>query len=176
MTDLAARVQRLEDLDEIRQLKAQYCLYADENSDGAAQKFAALFTKDAILDEGEDLGVVRGRAALFKLHRHFWKGLKLNQHLAFSPTIEIKGDEAHGHWRLLQLIHSVLPEGERAFWACGQYEEVYSRTDEGWRIAHVKASVDFCCPYEDGWAKTPTAAAIPQHLLEGLAAAVGPQP
>ena len=171
MDDLAARLDRLEAIEAVRQLKADYCRYADENSDAAAEKFSQLFTPDAILDEGEELGVVQGRDALIRIHRHFWKGLKLNQHFAFSPSIKVDGVRASAHWRLLQLINAIHPEGDRAFWACGAYDETYLRTEEGWRIAHVKAEVDFCCPYEDGWARTPFADAIPADIVAGLTAA-----
>ena len=173
MTDIEARIQRLEDLEAIRRLKAQYCKYADENSDDAGRSFSELFTEDAILDEGEELGIVKGKKALYNVHRHFWKGLKLNQHLVFSPVIDVVGDRATGKWRLLQLVHSVSGGNEEAFWACGNYDEVYRRTSDGWKFAHVKAGVYFCCPYEDGWAKTPFAEAIPADIIEGLAKAAG---
>jgi len=151
-SDLEKRLQYLEDIEAIKQLKALYCKYADTGEH--ADEFAALFTEDAILDEGDD-GVFSGRHAIRDMYRQVWSFITLNQHLVLSPIIDVDGDTARGEWRLLQLFTTRQDDGDKAFWACGEYQDVYVKNDGRWRFKRVQACVHFCCPYEDGWAKTP---------------------
>lgn len=168
--ELNRRMMRLEDVEAIRRLKALYCVHADERGDAAAQAFADLFVDEAVIDEGEEFGSIVGRARIRELHPVLWTHLRLNQHLAFSPVIDVQGDEATGHWRLLQLSTTIHPDGDRAFWACGDYRERYRRTATGWKFVEVVARVHFCCPYEDGWVKTPFAAFLPADAMTSLTA------
>ncbi len=166
--NLEQRIHKLEAYEAVRQLKADYCRWADEDSDEAGRRFAALFTTDGVLDEGEELGVVRGREALYRLHRSLWQDMRLNQHLALSPSIEIQGETATAHWRLLQLMSLPQSGTEQAFWACGFYDDRYALTDEGWRISEVKADVYFCSPYNDGWATSPMVQPFDEATLAKL--------
>ncbi|MCG8369444.1 MAG: nuclear transport factor 2 family protein [Proteobacteria bacterium] len=168
------RLQHIEDIDAIRRLKSRYCLYADDPRKGA--EFADLFTDDAVLDEGEDLMVVHGRRRIRAMHAALWPCLRLNQHFAFSPVIEIDGDDATGHWRLLQISTVVTDDGdEKAFWSCGWYEENYVRESGIWKIRHVVARVHFSCPYEDGWAKTPFGEFLSAEALDRILGAIEEQ-
>jgi hypothetical protein len=146
------QIQQLLDTDAIKQLKARYCKYADSGKN--PDEFAALFTQNAILDEGDD-GVFSGRENILQMYKSLSPFFKLNQHLVLSPIIEISGDKATGEWRLLQLCTTEHPEGDRAFWACGYYKEQYLRVGEQWKFEHVEARVHFCCDYAEGWAKAP---------------------
>ncbi len=64
--------ERLIAFEELKELKAQYCRYADNL---AADEFANLFVEDAVMDMREALpgmlqgpeGVIRGRAAIHGL-------------------------------------------------------------------------------------------------------------
>lgn len=146
------QIQQLIDIEAIKKLKARYCNYADSGQN--ADEFADLFTEHAILDEGED-GVFSGREAIRQMYISLWPFFKLNQHLVFSPVIDIAGATATGEWRLLQLCTTVHPEGDRAFWASGYYKERYLHVGDQWKFDHVEARVHFCCDYADGWAKAP---------------------
>ncbi|MBV8360284.1 MAG: nuclear transport factor 2 family protein, partial [Deltaproteobacteria bacterium] len=44
--ELAARTQRLEDIENIKQLKARYCAFCDDNYN--PQGIASLFTEDGV--------------------------------------------------------------------------------------------------------------------------------
>jgi uncharacterized protein (TIGR02246 family) len=59
--DLERRIQRLEDIEAIKKLKAQYCAYCDDNYN--AEGIASLFTEDGVWD-GEPRGVNNGREAI----------------------------------------------------------------------------------------------------------------
>lgn len=151
---LQQRLQNVEDLEAIRRLKADYCRYADDPE--GAEKFAALFTEDATLDEGDDVLIVQGRSRLAHLHRVSWRYTRFNAHFVFSPSIDLDGDTATAHWRLLQMVTVAEPgRDEEAYLAAGWYDDRYQRVDGSWRIAEVVAGVHFCSPWADGWVKTP---------------------
>jgi hypothetical protein len=168
---LEHRLQRVEAVDAIRQLKARYCQFADDPQ--SAREFADLFLENAVLDEGEDFMILHGREEIFRMHLQTWKHIRLNQHFALCPVIEVDGDRASGYWKLLQLITTRSAEApDQAFWACGWYQEQYVHTPQGWKFQHVEARVHFNSPYEDGWAKNPMAELLPQATVEAVLAAV----
>ena len=160
-----SRLQSIEDTDAIRKLKALYCLYADQPGDDNALSFADLFTDDAVIDEGEELGILKGKQAIYKAHGDFWEHMRLNQHLVFSPVIELNGDKATGKWKLLQLTTTIFNDEDRAFWSCSYYNERYTRVHDEWKFERVEARVHFSSPYEDGWAKTPFGEFLPAEVL-----------
>jgi hypothetical protein len=162
------RLQHLEDIEAIRKLKALYCFYADQPGSDYADKFAELFVEDAEIDEGEDLGVLRGRDQIRWAHREFWQHLRLNQHLTFNALIDVDGNKAHGRWKLLQLTTSIVKDGDKAFWSCGSYDEQYVKKNGVWKFQHVQAAVHFTCPYEDGWVRTPDAHILPPGIVAGF--------
>lgn len=158
-------IQRLLDIEAIKQLKARYCKYADSGEH--ADEFAELFTEYAVLDEGDD-GVFAGRDSIRQMYLTVWPFFKLNQHLVFNPIIELGDDEATGEWRLLQLCTTRHPDGDKAFWACGFYKERYVRVRSDWKFEHVEARVHFCCDYVDGWAEAPRLNPLPAEVMAVL--------
>lgn len=147
--DLEARVRRLEDIEAIKQLKAQYCAACDDGYD--ADRLAALFTEDAIWDGGRTFGVVEGREAIRKHFRGASKRLTIARHQVMNPIIEIDGDEASGHWLLFQPCTSAGADGEQAVWLAATYADRYARSGDGWLIARTDIEVAFFTPYDRGW-------------------------
>jgi hypothetical protein len=158
-------IQNLVDIEAIKQLKARYCKYADSGEH--PDEFAELFTETAVLDEGDD-GIYTGRDSIREMYKAIWPYFKLNQHLVLNPVIEVSGDSAQGDWRLLQLCTTIHPDGDRAFWACGYYEDRYRRCEGQWKFEHVKARVHFCCDHADGWGKAPWGELLPAEAMETL--------
>lgn len=66
LKDLLGRVQRLEDIEDIKKLKAGYCAACDRGYQ--ADEIAELFTVDGIWDGGKTFGVCRSRE---EIRRHF---------------------------------------------------------------------------------------------------------
>ena len=60
---LEARLRRLEDIEALKQLKAQYCAACDDGYD--ADRLASLFTEDAVWDGGRTFGVATGTTTPF---------------------------------------------------------------------------------------------------------------
>lgn len=147
---LERRIQRLEDLEAIKQLKARYALACDAGYD--AEALAAMFTVDAVWDGGP-LGRNEGREAI----RRFFQGsshrISFAVHNIVSPVIEIDGDTATGIWYLLQTCTYI--DGNQAVWGAATYHDRYFREDGAWKFRHVRLESHFWTPYEDGWARTP---------------------
>jgi SnoaL-like domain len=62
MPTLEERVQRLEDIEDIRRLKIRYAGLCDAQYD--LDGLASLFTDDAVWDGGSDFGVYQGKQAI----------------------------------------------------------------------------------------------------------------
>ena len=146
--DLAARVQRLEDIEEIKQLKARYCACCDAGYD--ADGIAGLFTDDGVWDGGRTFGRAEGRE---QIRRHFAGAgdrISIARHQVMNPVITVDGDEATGQWLLFQPCTDA-GSGE-AMWLAATYADTYRRTDQGWRIAELTIDIAFFAPYDQGWA------------------------
>jgi uncharacterized small protein (DUF1192 family) len=146
--ELERRLAVLEDIEEIKRLKAHYAALCDDhyNSDG----IAALFTPDGVWDGG-DLGRAEGRDAIRAFFVKAPKAFPFAIHNVMNPIIEVSGDSARGRWYLLQPM--TMARGNQAAWLAGRYDEEYVRTAEGWRFRRLKFIPLFMTPYEEGWAK-----------------------
>ena len=145
---LDPRVQRLVDIEDIKQLKARYATLCDD--DYQADGLAVLFTDDAVWDGGP-LGYAAGREAIRTFFREAPSTVSFAVHTVTNPLIEIDGDAATGRWYLWQPM--VLRGSDACRWLCAQYDDRYVRTADGWRFAHVKITVRAFSPYEDGFGK-----------------------
>ena len=145
-------LQRLEDIEAIKQLKADYCALCDEGYD--EDRLADLFTEDAVWDGG-DRGKNQGQEEIRSFFKAAPRRLPFAIHMVTNPIIEVNGDQATGIWYLFQAC--TYAEGNRAFWGSGRYDEEYVRVDGEWRFQHLKLTSHFWTPFDEGWAKTPFA-------------------
>ena len=149
MSELEARIRRLEDIEAIRQLKARYCLLADRGYDGAGdddRAFAELFAEDGVFEASA--GPIVGRKAIEARCKKFHP---FGFHVVMNPVIVVDGDTASASWSALVPSTTV---DETALLVAGRYEEELVRTADGWRYAQVRFRAAFRAPHEDGWAKT----------------------
>jgi len=153
--DLEARIRRLEDIEAIKQLKARYCAYCDDDYD--ADGLASVFTEDAVWDGGSTFGRAEGREGI---RRHFAGAgdrVTIARHQVMNPIIEIDpgGDTATGHWLLFQPCTNVGPDGEQAMWLAATYADTYRRDDtagaDGWLISATMIDIAFFTPFDKGW-------------------------
>jgi uncharacterized protein (TIGR02246 family) len=142
---LAARIHRLEDIEAIKVLKADYCAACDADHDPAL--VGPLFTDDAVW---EAAGITRaeGRPAIEQYMQAVRDGggLVRSAHNVFNPRIEVDGDTATGHWRLLML--ATREPGDVYLRIIGSYRERYRRTAQGWRFAELFCDVEENAPYQ----------------------------
>ena len=145
---LQIRVRALEDVDALRNLKAEYAAACDDNYD--PDRIAALFIEDATW-ESQGLGRFEGREAI----REFFRGISSHfvfaLHYGLNPSIEVSGDTARARWYLF--MPCTIGETGQAMWRAGIDDEEYVRVDGKWMFKSNKSAPIFSTTYEEGWAK-----------------------
>lgn len=139
---LEDRIRRLEDIEAIRQLDAQYCRHLD---DGNWDALMELFTEDG---EFDGLSHPRGRTEM----RAFFAGLADGGltsfwHFITNMEIELDGDHATVHSFLWQ---PCVTDGAPAI-AAGRYNDRVVRVDGRWRYRVKQVRFHFFGPLADGW-------------------------
>jgi uncharacterized protein (TIGR02246 family) len=125
-------IQRLVDIEAIRQLKARYFRFLDTKDwDG----FGTLLTDDAYMEAD---GVVReGRTAILAFLPKVLDGVVTTHH-GHTSEIEITGrDTATGIWAMFDYLTwpgDGPPKGMQGY---GHYHEEYAREDGAWRIRRL---------------------------------------
>lgn len=140
---LETRIRRLEDLEAIRALDAEYCRVLD---DGDWPALVSLFVPD-----GEFVGLshARGHAELLA----FFAGLAAGGLTAFwhhVTNLEIDlHDDGTAEVRSFLWQPCVLHGSPHV--AAGRYTDIVVRTDGHWRYRSKRVSFDFFAPLADGW-------------------------
>ena len=146
--DLRDRVRYLEDIEALRNLKAEYAAACDGNYD--ADRLAALFVEDATW-ESEGMGKYEGREAI----REFFRGISghfvFALHYGLNPQIEVTGDTARARWYLF--MPCTVGDTGKAMWRAGLDEEEYVRVQGRWMYRSKKSAPFFHTTFEEGWAK-----------------------
>jgi len=141
------RIQVLEDIEDIRKLKARYCAGCDD--DHNPETLAALWTEDGSW-EATGMGKWEGRARVkeFMTIMRTSGRLRNSAHNVFNPIINVDGDRATGHWRLLMLYTGNVPDGGVQFFRIiGWYKEEYVRQDGTWLFQSLYCEVEENAPY-----------------------------
>ncbi len=148
------RIQRLEDIEAIKKLKARYCYLADE-AYGNPSKWKELvdcFVEDAWLDFG-DHGIYKGKEEVRRFFEEVTHSfLSYAAHMVSNPIVEVTGDRATGSW------YFDCPATDRrsgtALWVQGRYEDGFVKVDGEWKWKSITARFDFISPFDEGWART----------------------
>ena len=144
---LAARIQRLEDIEAIKQLKALYCEICDD--DHNPDRIVTIFTEDGIW-EGRGIGTATGHGEIRALFQRFQSMMSFSQHMTMNPRISVDGDAASGTWYFFGPF--TFRDNNQAKWQATRYHEQYRRVGGEWKIAHLKiAPPGMSVPYERGW-------------------------
>jgi ketosteroid isomerase-like protein len=148
MPTLEERVQRLEDIEDIRRLKIRYAELCDAHYDDP-DGLAALFTDDAVWDGGSDFGVYQGKQAIRAFFAGVSKQITFALHYMIGHAIDIapSGHEASGTCYLW--MPATL--NGRAVWLAATYDNRYRKVGGQWLFSQVKVTVAFMTPYETGW-------------------------
>jgi ketosteroid isomerase-like protein len=164
--DLAARVQRLEDLHAIGQLRAHYCQALD---DGRWDDLLDLFTPDGAF---VGLFTARGHAELRTFFAELQDGpLSAWWHFSSNETIDLVGSPAHAATGQTWLDQPCVVDG-RAHVAAGRYQDRMVRGDDGrWRFAERRVTFFYWVPTDEDWAPgrygwAPARAAADARTLE----------
>ena len=149
--DLEARIQRLEDIEAIKQLKALYCEICDD--DHNPDRIVTIFTEDGVW-EGRGIGTANGHAEIRALFERFQAMMDFSQHMTMNPRIEVQGNSAKGTWYFFGPFRFRPSDDNPALakWQATRYHEEYQRVDGEWKIKHLKiAPPGMSVDYQTGW-------------------------
>ena len=153
--ELEARIKRLEDIEEIKRLKATYAILCDDGLDKIKNRDEMLshFTDDATLDFGLGEGSqFYGKEGLKVFFGEVVPGaISYCMHVVHNAIIDIDGDKAKGRYYFEAPTTDSITD--KAQWMVGNYFEEYARVDGKWKFTSIKVKWDYISPYEDGWAK-----------------------
>jgi len=131
--DLAARVKRLEAIEDIKQLKHRYFRAIDRRDTALMEE---LFTDDVGIDYegGTYRWELQGATALIQALRASFNPRCVACHTAHHPEISVVSDtEATGRWYLTDFMinreQKVITSGSAI------YQDTYRKSADGWRIA-----------------------------------------
>ena len=96
--NLAARITRLEDIEAIKQLKAEYCDICDDMHN--PDRITSVFVADGIW-ESPAFGKGTGHAEIRALFEKFRDMFSFSQHNIMNPRIVIDGETATGIWYIM---------------------------------------------------------------------------
>ena len=140
----------LSDLEQLRNLKARYCRYADTKR---WLDMAALFTSDGVMRFYDPSGTLTSTVAARDIAETIGGRVGGGQpvHHVFSHELDMTGPEtARGIWAMEDLIFHDRSAEPRAPFALmhgyGHYHETYRKVDGHWRIATLdltRLRVDF---------------------------------
>jgi uncharacterized protein (TIGR02246 family) len=143
-TTVEARLRRLEDLEEIRELFLRYqrCLDAKDFAG-----YAGLFAEDGVFVAGAL--EARGPAAIEELVRGMLGSLLTESsgddaHLVVNPSVTVDGDRATAAVTWVYVVRSAEDEPRLA--KLGHYDDVLARTAAGWRFLRREAPTDMPRP------------------------------
>lgn len=157
MTDLsalAARIARLEAVEDVRRVKLRYAALCDAGY--AADELAALFTEDAVWDGDEShFGVHRGREAIRAFFAEISESFVFAMHYTLGGVVDVAPDlrSATASWYLWEPC-SIVSEGEpRPMYVMGNYADAYRREGDAWRISGMTVRFTSIARADEGWVK-----------------------
>lgn len=148
---LAARLDAIEAVQAVGNLKAHYCWLLDARRPAEA---GALFTEDGVWDGGELFGRHEGREAVSRFFVEVQRdGLPFSLHGVLTPFIELRSPtEAFGRWHLNMPCTFRAAGGDRAVWGGGWYEDDFVRGADGvWRAREMRLTSHYWTPLDRGW-------------------------
>jgi uncharacterized protein (TIGR02246 family) len=141
-SSLAARLQRLEDMEEIRTLLLDYGRHLDSRDLAA---YSRLFAKDGEWVGG--FGSVQGPAGIQAfMEKNLGTGPNRTNtyHLLTNFVIEVKGDTATA-WSRWTFV-TPGPDGRPVIAQAGRYDDILVRESGRWRFKRRVASSDLPAP------------------------------
>ena len=151
-SDLEPRLRRMEDVEEIKKLKARYCAACDGGWGGRAshdtEGILSCFVEDCVWDGGV-FGKRESRKALREYYdQNSASEAPLAYHLLTNPIIDVDGDRATGNWHLTIMLNT--PD-RSSILVGGIFDDEYVRTPEGWRIKRSRFTLALTGKYEGAW-------------------------
>ena len=143
-TSLEAKLNRLQDLEDIKTLRHRYAYEANiiDGKSGNLKAFAALFASDGTFDVG--MGVATGPAEIETMMQALTTQWTCAMHYMLNPVITLNGDRADGTFT--GLFAFVSAKNPRPIWLSNIYSDTYVRTGDGWKFQSVRIRTTFASP------------------------------
>jgi len=130
--ELSAEIQRLKDIEAIKQVKAFYCRCIDTKDwDG----WVSVTTDDLTLDT--DGGLQQGRDTILASLQQSLASAK-TVHQVHVAEITIDGDRGHAIFPMQDYVEMTFGDKSFKIRGFGQYHEDYARTPDGWKLQRSK--------------------------------------
>lgn len=143
--ELAARVARLEDHVEIRELVARYGFVVDDRDIDA---LAQLFTPDGCFRSRDGVIDAHGREAVIETFHGRYAALALSLHVTHDHLVTFDPDDPDRATGLLS-SHAEVHRNGRTMVAALRYEDAYRRHEGRWRFADRLLSFLYYVPVEE---------------------------
>ncbi|MEI7710686.1 MAG: nuclear transport factor 2 family protein [Rhodospirillales bacterium] len=141
---LEQRIQRLEDIEDIRRLRNRHHASLNENR---YEQCRSLFTDDAVVELGylaryEGLDAIdRGFRAMGERDRFFIK------QFIHSHDVEVDGDAGTG----TSYLEARYGRFGVSYVVAGRYDDIYARIDGVWKFKAMIAELFYTVPNAVGW-------------------------
>ena len=156
MSDQEARLQRLEDIEAIRNVKMAYAKLCDEGYD--AEGIVALFARNTDVEWVSDVfGTHVGREGIHAWFDNVDEEIQWALHFMINPVVEVSddGQSAKGSFYLLELATMSAPDGGEpdAVIMTGKYSDDFVKEDGEWRFKRIEINFDQVSNLDQGWVK-----------------------
>jgi len=145
LDDLAARVARLEDRAEIRELVARYGFVVDDRD---IEGLAGLFTPDGCFRSRDGVIDAHGREAVIETFHGRYAALGLSLHVTHDHLVRFDEEDPDRASGLLS-SHAEVHRNGRTMVAALRYEDRYRRHEGRWRFADRLLSFMYYVPVEE---------------------------
>lgn len=128
------RLARLEAVEQIRQLKSEYCNICDAGHD--PDRIIELFTDDGVWEMAEH-GRFQGHEELRRAFASFGDAISFSQHNTTNLDVRMYDDRATGTWHFIGVVAAGDAAGRLTV---ARYDEEYVRVGAVWKIQYLRAT------------------------------------
>jgi len=157
LSDLGARLERLNDVQSIERLQHVYGYYLDKQQWDTLSDLAAADGTIEIAQRGVYVGKQRVRDNLNLYGEPGVHHGVLHNHIQLQPVIHVSADgkTAHARARALSMLGTY---GRVGVWGGSLYENEYVKENGVWKFKHDHLYTTMFTTYDEGWAAAPRAA------------------
>jgi len=143
---LEAELRQLKDIEEIRALRIQYHNAMNEDR---FEDLSQFFAEDAVLDFGVLGASGEGKETIDVILKSSGILLQFVKQFIHNHEIHVDGDSGTG----ISFLESRTISSGKAYNVNGRYDDIYVRTEEGWRFAKMQLTLFYSLPFDQGWAQ-----------------------
>lgn len=153
LEELAKKVQVMEDIEAIKQLKYRYAKANDHRNHVQHLEYLnEVFVENGVWD-GKEFGVFKGRKQIIAAITELAASFSFSHHFFTNPDITIDGDKAHAHWCVWAPHTMTCEGGDKGLLLSGYVDDDFVRIDGRWWQTRMELDVGFLADYDEGWHK-----------------------